>query len=145
MAYEIPGDLTFENLGEFVKKILISYSANEIGLGDVVDYGSDIEDLLWEKFGDPENPLFPNFEETNHLSIATEVTWCMHHLDLEKGLVMLPRDVPHFLEFLDTPRGQELEGWKKIREYIAGLKIEDRIEEEERNGFRRSKSLPEQN
>jgi hypothetical protein len=137
MKYEIPKDLSFENLGEFVKKILISYRDNELDLLEVSDCGKEIEDLLWEKFGNPENPFFPNLKDENHLSIPVEIIWCMHDLDFKSGLKMLPIDVPYFLEFLNTPKGQEVEGWKKIKNYINNLKREDRIEDEKKQGMHR--------
>jgi hypothetical protein len=139
-SYDIPKDLTFENLGEFIRPILQSYQLGEIDRGHLTEWSNLIGDYLWEKYGDPEKPIFPEFAEDSTLSIPIEIVWRMYTFKRE-GLCMLPSDVPHFLEFLDTPRGQEKEGWRKIREYIAGLKVEDRIKEEEKQRMHRQRSV----
>jgi hypothetical protein len=139
MKYEIPNDLSFENLRDFIRPILKSYHQMEIDWWDLSEWSNVIGDYLWEKYGDPENPIFPAFPEDSHLSIPIEIVWRMYTFKKD-NLVMLPSDVPHFLEFLDTPSGQEKEGWRKIREYIAGLKVEDRIKEEEKQGMDRQRS-----
>jgi hypothetical protein len=137
-SYNIARDLTFANLGEFIRPILQAYQLGEIDRGHLTEWSNVIQDYLWGKYGNPETmEPYGDFPDDDYRSIGIEV--CCWMYDLEKdGLIMLPSDVPHFLEFLNTPRGQELEGWKKIRKYIARLKVEERIPEEEKQGFFRS-------
>ena len=124
-----------ENSTEFIKKILRDYGEQLIRLNDVVNYGESLQDFLWHKYGDKENFIFPKFEEDHPFSIPIEVVYYME--GFEVNFTMLPQDVPHFIEFLDTPKGKEKEGWAKIRKYLASLKLEDRIAEEERQGMHR--------
>lgn len=135
MKYEIPDDIKLEDIPIFVKTVLRSYADNEVTLHEILNHADDLEELVEDEFG------ILKIDEDDHISIMKGVLWFMHDLDLGRGLIMLPSDVPYFLEFLDTPEGQALEGWRKIREYIAGLKVENRIEEEETLGFHRQRSV----
>ena len=61
MEYEVPSYLTFDDVGEFIKNILCQYEKGKVELSDIMEYSENLEDHLWHKYGDPENPIFPNF------------------------------------------------------------------------------------
>lgn len=127
MNYEIPLNLKYETLSEYIKKILKEYKKRKIRMTSVMEFGDNIHTYIWEKYGDPEEPIYPNFPEDHPYSIPLEVADYMWGTPVD--FQMLPQDVPHFIEFLETPAGKEKEGWQKFREYIASLKPEDRAEE----------------
>ena len=136
MKYKLPEDLSFENLGEFLKNLLILYQNNAYRMNDMVNYGEMLQEFLWEKYGDPENPIFPNFEEYDYRNLLCRIVDYIE--GFRANFAILPQDVPHFIEFLDTPRGQEEDGWKKFREYIEFTKTQDRRREEQKQGMHRS-------
>jgi hypothetical protein len=136
MKYELPSNLSFENLGEFLKDLLKQYQNGVIDMDCVMNYGEMLQEFLWEKYGDPENPVFPNFEQYDYRNLLCKI---VDYLEgFRANFAILPRDVPHFIEFLDTTKGQEKEGWKKFREYIEFTKTQDRRREEQKQGMHRS-------
>jgi hypothetical protein len=133
MDYTCPNKLTLNNLREYLSDLLLKYQEGLYEMNDMINYAESVEEYLWEKYSDLENSSFPGDE---NLSIPLEVIHYMY--GFTKNFGMIPQDVPHFIEFLDTPIGKEKEGWEKFIKYISGLKLEERIPEEEKQGFFRS-------
>ncbi len=136
--YLVPEDTTFEVLGVYIKGILKRYEAREISMNDVTNHGDSIETFIHKKYGTIENGGYPWFPKAHPFSIPFTVIDYMHNSGGGYVFWMLPRDVPHFTNFLDTPTGKEVEGYEMFETYIRSLTLRDRIPEEEKMSAFRS-------
>jgi hypothetical protein len=133
--YLVPEDTTFEMLGVYIKGILKRFEAGEISMNDVINHGDSIETFIHKKYGTLENGGYPWFPKEHRFSIPFTVIDYMHNSGGNYVFLMLPRDVPHFINFLGTPIGKEKEGYETFENYIRSLTLRDRIPEEEKMGF----------
>jgi len=74
--------------------------------------------------------LYPNdevgyedWEADGESSVTNEVLAALDMMDMN---LMVPEDVPAYLEFLNTPLGSFKEGYSKLRQCLQHINIEDR-------------------
>jgi hypothetical protein len=133
MDFIIPETLCLENLRSFLKDILIKFEKGEITSTERIYYSDDIEDYIYEKYTDTDRTYYPYLTEDDPRSIGIEV---LEHFNFtNSNFEMLPEDVPHFVEFLDTPLGKEKDGWEKFKAYIDQFDLDERLAESKRRGF----------
>jgi|GEM_PF-2291717 len=128
--YKVPENITFKTLGIYLKKILNDYAKGALSLSDVLNHGESLNSFIYNKFIDPENPEYPEFPQTDLRSIPLNV---LEYLE-STAFFIIPRDVPYFIEFLDTKAGHEKEGWEKFQSYIKSQTLRKRINEEMKQG-----------
>lgn len=132
--YKVPKAVTFDTLNIYLVEILNAYRVQVLSLNDIKNIGDSITSFIYNKYINPENPEYPSFPEEDKRSMALKVLEYMESMDFW----MLPKDVPYFVEFLETPIGKEKEGWEIFQKYISSLRLRDRIKEEEKQEAFRS-------
>ncbi|MFQ5528644.1 MAG: hypothetical protein ACE5GX_20615 [Thermoanaerobaculia bacterium] len=77
-------------------------------------------EAVWDGFKE-----WPNYPQEDPRSIPLEI---LSNLEALNHQLITPEDIPAILEFLDTPRGSELDGWKRWQRYWDELDMDERIE-----------------
>lgn len=112
--------------------MLNRWQRGEINHWDVVDEAEAIEESLWENV-----ETIPHVEKGDICSISLAV------LDLLSSAHIswvMPVDIPVLLKFLETPTGEELEGWKRFDAYWEEMDMNARQQEANALYFEKSYS-----
>lgn len=99
-----------------LRSLLLSWQRAEI---NVIDVHVKAEGI-WDRCADwPELPKFhPN-------SITVEVLALLSGAIVQR---LTPQDIPAILRFLNTPEGEELDGWREFEDYWDGVDFDVRDE-----------------
>ena len=68
---------------------------------------------------------WPEVDEADDRSIPIEV---LSQLDIMNHQLLMPDDIPALADFLNTPLGDALEGWRRWRRYWGGIDFDARRE-----------------
>jgi hypothetical protein len=103
--------MTFDR--DSIKRVLERWRSGEITGRAVQDEAEE----LWE------SAEWPEYDDADDESIASEVVMQLDALDI--GWISVD-DIPAFLDFLSTPPGNSLDGWRRWQQYWNGIDFERR-------------------
>jgi len=110
---------------DMLRGLLKLWQVGALSVMDLYCIASDLSDILDRDLGDIY--YIPELPEEDPRSIAAEV---LGILDTAVAQSLRKADIPVFLEFLDTPPGEELQAWKKWGDYWDHVDFEAREREE---------------
>jgi len=119
--------LTFVNMGEALNEYLI----RKFGKHNVSASSSELNKYNLLSLGIEEITLYSEFEDSDYRSIGLAA---INYMSPSASFFIFPKDVPFFIEFLKTPRGQEIEAHKKINDYMAKY-YNERLDEAREKGY----------
>ncbi len=114
---------------EPLRELLKRWASGELDARQIHEHAEQLWDSL-------EQHQFPREDRR---SIAAEV---LSQLDILNHQLITPEDIPAMMQFLDTPRGSELDGWKRWQRHWAELDMDERIESLKDNHYYSAYPVP---
>ncbi|MGB5162978.1 MAG: hypothetical protein WBO69_12435 [Thermoanaerobaculia bacterium] len=114
---------------EPLRELLKRWDSGELDARQVHEHAEQLWDSL-------EQHQFPREDRR---SIAAEV---LSQLDILNHQLITPEDIPAMMQFLDTLRGSELDGWKRWQRYWDELDMDERIESLKDNNYYSAYPVP---
>lgn len=122
-------DVNLENLRELLIPIFEAYQHGKITHVTFVYIADALENYIF-LLGDG---IYPELASSDPQFVGIEAIEYMNHMSSD--FFIFPEDIPHFIDYLKTPRGSEKEAYQKIKKYISQFDYGERLKEAHNRGY----------
>jgi hypothetical protein len=127
----VPEDMDLEKLRKYLNNIFNECLEKKISTNDLLNHGDALWSFFYRKYVEPEWAEYPWFPDSDSRSISLYV---LEYLTCGGSFNIIQRDIPYFIELLNTPEGKEKEGYETFKSYIRNQTLRARIEEARAEG-----------